>query len=257
MINHARTLLLNMSGSASASNSYPGEEYVDPAFKQVTLPPHITSIRSALFSTSPDRAMINYRLRQFMGILHTRDYVDFITDLDPRITYDVFDTSLFDLSVTGPTAERVDGSGTLYLIGDLEPSNRLYNLWDIQVVDNTQVSVTRLTDPIVQQTSNYTITNNMSNLLPLVGSNLNFKFIGIREDRWLLTVNLRPSSLVEAVSSLEQTNSYDLEQLFTTPNSAEMFTTFRNIWTDNQRPLQDRLAGVLLAIVYRTEELRS
>ena len=65
MFNHIRTLLLNLPPVVAASG-FPGEEIVPDTFQSLTLPGYLQTARAALFGTNPDRAMLNYRLRQFL-----------------------------------------------------------------------------------------------------------------------------------------------------------------------------------------------
>lgn len=90
MINHARTLLMNVAG-APGFNGELGEEIVPPDFIPAALPGSINTLRRTLFGADPDRVMLNYRARQLMQVLHSTPLVEYVTSLDSRITYDFSD----------------------------------------------------------------------------------------------------------------------------------------------------------------------
>ena len=87
MINHYRTALLNISGSNWPGLEFPGEELVDTNFATRTLPYYLNTVRRLIFGESPDRAYINYRLRQITTLWHDSILNEVVTDQDPRITY--------------------------------------------------------------------------------------------------------------------------------------------------------------------------
>lgn len=86
MINAVRTLLHNTSGPADFA--WPGEEYLPPEFRERQPTPSLGRIRRVLFGSTPDRFMKNYRLSQFMPILHASCLAPWIYHLDPRISYE-------------------------------------------------------------------------------------------------------------------------------------------------------------------------
>lgn len=87
MINHYRTALLNISGSNWPGLEFPGEELVDPLYATRTLPSHLSTVRRLIFGEQPDRAYINYRLRQITTLWHDSLLNEVATDQDTRLTY--------------------------------------------------------------------------------------------------------------------------------------------------------------------------
>lgn len=87
MINHYRTSLLNISGTNWPGLQYPGEELVDASFKEKKLPTHIATARRLLLGERPDRAYLNYRLRQLTTMWHDSMLHQASIDLDSRLTY--------------------------------------------------------------------------------------------------------------------------------------------------------------------------
>ena len=69
MFNHARTLLMNLSGDAGDLyiSDYPGDEMIPADYRAVALPTYLQVVRSRLFGVTPDRAMLNYRVAQGNG----------------------------------------------------------------------------------------------------------------------------------------------------------------------------------------------
>lgn len=134
MINHARTLLMNVNGNQAVSE--PGEQYVPIEFSASSLPTYLQLIRSRLFGASPDRAMLNYRLAQYMSVLNTTRMRDFVTELDPRITYSNDNAELFNAATYQPvfygpsllslqgTPTPPDAGGSMYFSYTLNLVNR-------------------------------------------------------------------------------------------------------------------------------------
>lgn len=83
MINHARTLLLNL----SADNDNYEEEYIDPNFKPIKLSKFLSNVYRIIFSDSDIRKLKLYRTAQVMTFLHCESLKKYILDLDTRITY--------------------------------------------------------------------------------------------------------------------------------------------------------------------------
>ena len=87
MINHYRTALLNIDGSNWPGLEFPGEELVDPAFVAKPLTGSIGTAYRLLFGEKPERAYLNYRLRQITTMWHDSVLHEAALDKDKRITY--------------------------------------------------------------------------------------------------------------------------------------------------------------------------
>lgn len=87
MINHYRTSLLNISGTNWPGLEYPGEELVDPFFKSKPLKGVLSTVHRMIFGETPDRAYLNYRLRQLTTMWHDGILHEAATAKDSRITY--------------------------------------------------------------------------------------------------------------------------------------------------------------------------
>lgn len=116
MINHVRTLLRNQDGQGPPTAD--AEEFTPPDYTRVLLPPYLNTLRTVLFGGDPDAAMLNYRLRQYMELLHSTELAEFVYSVDTRVTYLPFAaTSDFDPNVN---VTALGGDATLYLTGTLE-----------------------------------------------------------------------------------------------------------------------------------------
>lgn len=87
MINHYRTALLNISGNNWPGLTYPGEELVDPMFRQKPVSGYASTVHRLIFGENPDRAYLNYRLRQLTTIWHDGMLHEAVTAKDSRVTY--------------------------------------------------------------------------------------------------------------------------------------------------------------------------
>lgn len=86
MINHARTLLLNVAPQrASAQDA--GYEYIPPNYKAVALRGALKPIYTALFGVNPDQRFLNMRALELLTYVHQTELAHYIYDLDQRVTY--------------------------------------------------------------------------------------------------------------------------------------------------------------------------
>lgn len=128
MINHARTLLRNM------SPSWPSDEYVPPEFQPGPTPDVVAKIKRILWGRTP---CSEHRVRQLMQLLHATELEEHVLQYDPRVTYLPFDTLHFgkgDVSVAEFVATLEDELADHELedlFGDIarEPNKIFYNLW--------------------------------------------------------------------------------------------------------------------------------
>lgn len=260
MINHARTLLLNRKPDNIAYGGQPGDEYLPTDYVTVkNLPTYLQSLRDMLLGPNPDRIFGNYRARQYMALLHATELVEFVTDLDPRITYDPDNDDLFSDAVFGVTTS----SDSIFVSGELGAPDlfgRCLHEWDVHILTGSTLEVTRQTPPLQHLVQEYTFTDSLSNQMILPGSNAKFR---IREGvgtRWTVRGVARPQrDLGEILSELDSAGAPYMNQLFGvgTPLAAtEPFKTFRNLWFQHPE-LAYRLGGLLLAVIYRMEALRT
>lgn len=261
MINHFRTLLINRDGDEQEQGSRLGDEYLPPNFRAVTLPGYLQSLRRILFGSSPDRVFANYRARQCMSLMHSSELVEFVLHLDPRITYDLTDDELMVSDQFGITTDCPDVS-ILRELGMPDAIGRSLFQWRVTVLDSNTVSVNRQTPPASSLEHEYAFQDGLSNEIPLHGSEASvvfgtsltpgqsFSVRGLARPRW---------SLGEIAAEFAHSGAPYLNNLFgvgTPLGREEPFMTFRNLWNDHPE-LPYKLGGLLSAMVYQTERLRS
>lgn len=260
MINHARTLLLNISGSQTPTPDYPGEEYVPAGFKAQTLPVKLSNIRNILMgTTAPDRALLNYRLRQFACLVHSNELEKYVLGLDPRVTYwPLSKVDLFNDSNFGPTTRLLAGTAasTITILGQPESATstwRLLDSWKVTVTNSTTANVKHLQSPYESVDTGYTITGGTSQLIALPGSNLSFSFsVGTGGlPAWEVDLLLRPLLDLPDIYLMLQ-NSLNVDDLFL---GSEPYTTFRTLWTTPTAPIAHKLGAVILALAYRLDAI--
>lgn len=255
MVNHFRTLLMNVDGSLPRLE-YAGEEIVDPAFRAVLLPASLRTIRAALFGTQPDRSFLNYRVAQLMAIVHATPLAEFVTALDPRITYDPFAAGLADDSLFEPVVTKIGSLGGLCTLTGTpaapDATGRALHRLRLTTLSPTEAKVERLTPPTGSTTTAY----DTSTKIALTGTGLSAKLSEASDGQmWEIELTARPqrdlADLVQAASNLGEPVYLDLFGLV----PAEPQKTFRALWTLKQE-LPLRLAGLVCALVYATEGRR-
>jgi hypothetical protein len=260
MINHARTLLLNRDGDKRPDPMYFLEEYVDPEFKALALPSFLAAYSQALIDPASDNAYANYKLRQYMYILHTTEFSSYVFNLDPRVTYLTNRSIVQNQNDASYQAMNVLADNiSLYFIGEaaaVSSGTKLFRSWEAEILTPLVVRTTSLQDGSVVDTV-VTVDASMSSEVRLAGQN-NFSFriaasplpVGAK---WIIQAFARPEGdLTDMVAQLNMLTSGSGSFLF--PN-VEPFKTFGELWNKhNQLPY--RLSGLLLAYVYQVEKVR-
>lgn len=264
MINHARTLLMNVDGSPSGFAGEVGEEYIPPLYRKLKLTGPLQSVYRVLYGSNPDRVFLNYRTRQLMSLIHNTDLADYVTAMDPRITYDTgpLDDLFYNLFQIQVVPE-IGLTKRLFLVGDLQPDvvqGRCYAQWRVEVLTSSTVNVRRQTPPVQEIVYDYTTTEGLSSLIPLPGSTLQFRIEPQNGAVWRVQGYARPApNLTVLEAGLRRLGEPIIVQLFqvaTPAGKVEPYPTFRNCW--ERHPLfAYRLAGLLMAYLYRVESLRS
>jgi len=260
MINHARTLLMNING-ATQFEAELGEEIIASEYRAKPLPQSIASVRRILFGPTPDKAMLNYRCRQLLSLIHLTELEEYVVALDPRITYDFEDSLLFGNSTYNPTYIQFAGPDTALSVlgttGSPDTTGRMKCQWDIQIISPGVVDVTWLR-PRQSQIIPYTVTDGLSSRIPLQGSGLSVMTRDIVGLQYRVTSYARPTfSLGDLSATIETLGSDTIANLFlvgTPAGSLEPFLTFRNLW-ETRLELSYKLGGLLMAIIYHTDLL--
>jgi hypothetical protein len=261
MINHARTLLLNRDGSATGYLARAGEEFIEPQFRAVVLPSYLVPLRQVLFGHRPDWLFENYRVRQYLALLHTTELVEFVTQLDQRLTYDVNNPDLFRPAVFGVWVET--GAEAIRFTGRQpapDADGQALRRWQLTVTGADTLEIERLGLAGSQLSQTFQVTHGWSDFLPLGSPALQYSVQPVLGRSWLIYDTARPMrSLGEIAAEVDQLGGERLSRLFgegTPAAQTEPWQTFRNLWHDHPL-LPYRLGGLLLALVWRTEEARN
>lgn len=270
MINHALALLMNVDGSQNLV-SEPGGEYLPSAYRPVTLSAELRTVRRLLFGDTPDKAMLRYRCRQLLSLVHSCELEEFVLALDPRITYDFRDRPYFDPAVFAPRVypvQSVSGAATtLYANGQDDPpdrTGRMLRVWDVELLTATTARVA-LRQPAVSGVQSLSYTNGLSSSLTLPGSGITalvqqVSFPDNQGPRWriesLARPQLDPGQLLVSLGSM---GAAALAALFadgTTRGGEEPRLTLRRCYEDHF-DLPHRLGAAVVALVYETEFRRA
>jgi hypothetical protein len=263
MINHARTLLLNVRGSTSSRESI-GEEYIPPNYTPTVLPTYLQTLRRILFGAAPDRYFLNFRAHELLAHLHTTELGEYVYALDPRVTYWPEQTLPFydtEKRVTvaqsaGPAAPAPTFQGDLFADNARGRSVREFTL--NVTVENTAWTayLTSPDTPTANHNTPMTFTNGLSNLLPIGTTGLAVKVPQPNGAiTWQIYTRVKPTTALTAVLPLLELAGEPIYiDLFGVGMVAEPYSTFKQLWFDHPNPVY-RLGGLTLAIIYRTNEV--
>ena len=266
-INHVVTLLRNNRALKNVSGINIGYEFfIDPRFIRVDHAYEIRQVLNTLFGTDPDRAFFNFRMHTLLTALQNTSLVQpFLTGW-PRITYDLNGTSFFSAAYGINRVSAFPDAGeeipTISVIGDIEADNgrgRLMYSWLLKVYESAGfwVDVTNVTD-------NSKITYDASNkAVPLhsvafKGNALNayFESAGAHIPLGTYTINGlgRPTEdLADIYQRLVELSQSTLDVLFAGSEPASLLG--KDLFY-NHRSVAYRVAGALLALVYKLDAAR-
>jgi hypothetical protein len=264
MINHARTLLANL---PMLTEPELGGEYIPRDYRPRAQPLPLLRIRELLFGSNPDRTFVNQRLWHYLTVLHSTELAEFVTALDPRITYLPLADAGWFTDRCKVTYSQAGPQGRVFLGGKLAADNAVGKSlfrWRVAVQDATTVTVRRRLGPFQEQELTVAAPSGLSEPILLPDSGLTLR-LGVKQggdgdlsqlvgsvvyvdgvaraETDLPAIALRLMTLVTADSG---------GALF---GSAEPYKTFRNLWLTHPH-LPYRLGGLLLAFIYRMNELR-
>ena len=257
MFNHVRTLLLNR--AAVEPTTHLAAELVPAEFQPIVLPATLRNVRAILFGGTPDLDMLNFRLAQYLPVLHNTELQQYVFALDSRITYSAADnSSLLSPSLFVPAVEATAGS--LALTGS--PSSpdiagQMRYAFDIAVGESS-VSIRQFVPGSVQRELPLTFGDDglsLSFSLPSTGYTFTLSRANIAND-YVVTGRLRPQwGLGQVVAMLRRVAESTMQELFGTA-PVEPWQTFGNLWYDHPETVY-QLGGLLLAVAYRTEKVRT
>jgi hypothetical protein len=311
MINHARTLLLNVSPMIAAFNgtTHDGYEYVPTEFKPISLTQTLNIIRRVIFGINPDNFFRDSRAHELLSYIHQTELSEYVYALDPRVTYwpattdNRFDPHKQTISVT----QTYGDARQLVVTGDLKAgisSGTSYRSYVIALGKETANSTTlslyvRLLEPpntvlvvpypvpaapivplpesdlkvragntllrrvfntVATELGNGIIIENYTQLgLPrlAIETPVNFSVAELAEivAQWYVVTTAPPLPAVTTlIPILEMLGEPVFLDLFGVKPD-EPYETFKNLWFDHPLPTY-KLSGLVLALIYRAEELR-
>lgn len=184
MINHGRSLLLNVSGSRYQPQ-YLGEEYIPPDFVSVSLPSYLQTARRILFGARPDRVFLNYRVRDLLHSIHETELAEYLYALDSRVTYWPEPDPVFFNQRKYARIEQIAGpyGARLFMYGRLNADNATgsaYREYTVRVQqnDDTNIIVEYEDARIAPTVTQVDISSGLSSTAPIAGTDLRVRIGG-------------------------------------------------------------------------------
>ena len=234
---------------------------MDPSYSPLTLPQNLQRVRTALLGENSDTAYRNVMLKTLMTVLHSTEFASYVAALDPRITYLDHQSiaALHSNSVVLPQGFTIS-TGTVVGTPICNVTNpRMEWLWHVTVVSHESPFTVNVRWEQGRKEQNFTVgfTAGLSEFIPLIGQPGLFLQVTntmLQGDQWSVSLLALPTiELSDTVAALEKCGPAAIEQLFT-PRTAPR-TDFEKLWKDHPY-LNYKLSGLLLALIYRLEELR-
>ena len=264
MINHARTLLMNIDGSSGFLRT-PGDEIIDPDFKTRVMSGSMQAIRRVLFGSSPDRNMLNYRCRELLGLIRGTAMEPYITDLDRRVTYDLEDNQLF--SRISPSIANIGGHSHILTVGpqglvesDIttqRAAEGVYGMYSQEWAVSAGSNSISYTHTAPDGTSYAATSASGTFSLELAPSGLSVSHAGApATTAWTVAILSRPTeelgSLLISLGNLGENYLADLFEIGDPLSKAEPLKSLYRIWKDHNE-LAYRLGAVTIALILKTD----
>lgn len=254
MFNHAFTLLMN--AEPTNYTSWPGEELVDQDFMPLTLPTYLSALRATLFGTNPDRAMLSYRTKQCIRLIDATPLGDYLQALDSRVSYQNGDPAA---AWFAPVVKQISGElAELTVEGQPEPPDTtgcMHQAFKVVIADNV-ATVERQTPPILFLEINLEYASGRSSPITLPGAGYAVRTNdAVAAQTWLVDILNAPQNSLGAVADAMSKLGAPLFLSLFGAQPVEPYATFANLW-HARHDLPMKFAGLLCAMIYRTEEAR-
>jgi hypothetical protein len=252
---------MNLTGEDDYYANQIADELIPAEYKKLQLPAYLNDIRTVIFGANPDRAMLNYRCAQLLTLISATQLQEYVTALDPRLTYSSYPLQLASDSTFSPTVSQygnVDNSKVLTVIGGAsspDASGSCEYDYDITIVAGNLI-IHNLKAATTTSTA-ISLTDNLSQPISLSGLEYSVRVntAAFAGGGWRISGFLRPTvSLSSLEGELQSLSEPVMLQLFGVTD-IEPYITFKNCWTYHP-DFAYRLGGVVLAAAYRTDELR-
>ncbi len=277
-VNHAVTLLRNNRTLQNAGDvSCAQEFFVDPRHKTLEIPNSIQQVLNVWFGSKPERCYFNFRMFLVLQVLHSTEFIELITDKWPRATYDLDDTTIIDAAF-GESEVRTQldlGSSAtqVAIIGRPEPDHQQGRFLQSWLVDVGQggpwggfypdlwggspaVNVTNLLDGTTIEGPQGTNIFDLHSTGPIeTVLRIRFSSASAEIPAGAYTVNALARSienLPEIEARIRALGNDVLGALFASSSEVALGKTL----FEQHFSIQYRLSGILLALVFKLEELR-
>jgi hypothetical protein len=254
MPNQARTLLLNLDGSTRPDPTFYGEEYVPPYFRPVELTSGLLNARRAIFGSNPDNAGMNYMVWQYMRLLHSTEFEEYITALDSRITY-LTSASLVDY----PYGEVITpDDNALQFVGDPGlggADGKLMTSWEISFAGSS-VTIKNL-QSFHSTSTPVTVVDGLTDFVPMT----DYKTLKVRinlaigNSKWIVSYLSSPGAPMDPINRATQLANIGTESYVELFPYSDPYNLFRKLWEDHSE-FSYKMSGALLSLIYRTNDLR-
>jgi len=292
MINHARTLLLNIFAQ-SADKQLAGYEYIPVEYRPFVLPQNLKTLRRILFGSQPDQRFLNLRARELMSYIHQTELAEYVYKLDRRVTYwperleseFQFPTGIVITQIRG-TPRSIAIGGDFIANNGTGRAQRQYTLGFVNADEvpialeeqNDRYLLIETDDRLLKELSSDFQTLSaeslnelrvkekqpVPNVIPMVTlpeTEVRVKLAELPTDpdtydgRWYIKLTANPvPAITSLLPTLEILGEPAFLELFGVTDE-EPYATFKNVWFDHPLPAY-RLAGLVLALIYRTEQAR-
>lgn len=261
MINHARTLLLNLPANPATVDDGIGEQLIDPDYRPVELPAALQPVHRTLFPVSADRMLRNYQVTRCLMLLHAvPELSEHLRKYDSRITYDPAKATGFRFTPLHATTLKSSQGGTLYL-GPRQPADPWTTgvcLYEYRVTLNDgNVAVHGVRGDTRTVIRPYTLDAGLSE--PFVLS-CGYQFrlqpaTGV--DGWLVRVAIPPGpdTLSHAIRDLWSSVTDEVQRTLFRPITPQS-DYYASLWRRSREPAY-QLGGLLLALIDHLELRRA
>lgn len=264
MINHARTLLLNVSDSYS--NGSMGAEYISEDFSVLELPNYLKNIRSTLFGSDPELVYLNSQVNRLIQLVSATDYEPYLYKFDPRKTYNTEELGSTFLSYNFSFVNKHSVYTDVATLGKLQPDvgvGALLQVWTIGLVKDTSWTAI-VTNLKTRQTATTVLTTSPEGAysspiaVPGQTAKMSIKLdaelyvSGYSYNATIVAVAHPPDTLNDVISKVALLGG-DLTDLFGR-SAVEPYMTFYGLWGQDES-FPDKVAGLTLALIWRMNEL--
>ena len=185
MINHGRSLLLNIDGS-DYQPQYLGDEYIEPTFYRLSLPSYLQTTRRLIFGSRPERVFLNYRVRELLHTIHETELAEYLYDLDPRVTYWPEPTPVFfnqrkyvrAEQISGPFGAQIFFSGNFNADNSIGIAQREYTIRAIKETNN-YIVVDHDDKTFDDTKTQVNVSSGLSSAVGIAGTNLRVRVGGV------------------------------------------------------------------------------